>query len=445
MQARERGLLGFVCALAVAISLAVAPASAGAATRFASPTGGNSPTCPSDDPCALQWAIEVVATVGDEVILAPGTYSETTDPLLIDLSKYVHGAYGQPIPEVIFTNPPGLSDAVRVSGNAVLGRVSIRQTLGDAGDSALLIDGGTAEQVTARTDAAQNSACRMARPGGLLRDSVCWSSIGTAGVYVVATGDGVAPLETVTATLRNTNAIAHVDGSGLVAEATGDAVTAVDARNVIADGPDSDVMAAEDAGDTTTVALENSNYATTSTSGTGVPFITAPGTGTNQTASPAFANAASGNFHQLASSPTVDAGGTFFLMGSLDFDGESRSVDGSPSCIPSAVRPDIGADELVPGALDCLSPETGINDGPKQKTRRRRAGFNFVATELSTFQCSLDEKPFVPCVPPHAYRKLKLGKHEFNVRAVDAAGNIDTSPATRTWRILKKKKKKRKR
>jgi len=35
--------------------------------------------------------------------------------------------------------------------------------------------------------------------------------------------------------------------------------------------------------------------------------------------------------------------------------------------------------------------------------------------------------------------KVKKGKHEFDVVAVDAAGNKDASPAEDSWKIKKKK------
>ena len=49
--------------------------------------------------------------------------------------------------------------------------------------------------------------------------------------------------------------------------------------------------------------------------------------------------------------------------GDIDFDGDDRASDGTPAC--SAVdRRDIGADEFVPAAIDCVPPETTIVSGP---------------------------------------------------------------------------------
>ena len=50
-------------------------------------------------------------------------------------------------------------------------------------------------------------------------------------------------------------------------------------------------------------------------------------------------------------------------------------------------------------------------------------------------------RPFEPCTSPEDV-KVKKGKHTFEVRATDAAGNTDPTPATQSWTVKKKKKKK---
>jgi hypothetical protein len=86
---------------------------------------------------------------------------------------------------------------------------------------------------------------------------------------------------------------------------------------------------------------------------------------------------------------------------------------------------------------DKTAPETTIDKGPKHKTTKRKAKFRFSATEAgTTFECSLDKKAFTPCVSPLKL-KAKPGKHLFQVRATDPAGNVDDSPASLKWKVRK--------
>jgi Right handed beta helix region len=83
---------------------------------------------------------------------------------------------------------------------------------------------------------------------------------------------------------------------------------------------------------------------------------------------------------------------------------------------------------------DKTAPQTTIL---KKKIKGRAAKFRFVSSEPgSTFECKLDKKKFKPCRSPKKYKRLKPGKHVFQVRAIDAAGNRDKTPATRKFRVL---------
>ncbi len=119
--------------------------------------------------------------------------------------------------------------------------------------------------------------------------------------------------------------------------------------DVVADGPNA------------TITLSHSNYRTTSLVDGGV-IQDAPG-GAHQTGAPMFANAAGGDFSQLAGSPTIDAGVTDPLNGTLDFGGGARTVGSST---------DIGADEFSPPAA--LPPGTPAKKCKKQKKRKKKSG-----------------------------------------------------------------------
>jgi hypothetical protein len=91
-----------------------------------------------------------------------------------------------------------------------------------------------------------------------------------------------------------------------------------------------------------------------------------------------------------------------------------------------------------PGATDAAAPETQIGKGPKRKSKKRRARFEFTSTEPgSSFQCSLDGAGFSPCPTPFEL-KADRGKHKLEVRAVDVAGNADASPAAWSWKVKRR-------
>ena len=52
----------------------------------------------------------------------------------------------------------------------------------------------------------------------------------------------------------------------------------------------------------------------------------------------------------------------------------------------------------------------------------------------STFGCALDGGDWTPCTSPQAYSGMSEAEHHFAVRATDSAGNVDPTPATRSWR-----------
>jgi hypothetical protein len=91
---------------------------------------------------------------------------------------------------------------------------------------------------------------------------------------------------------------------------------------------------------------------------------------------------------------------------------------------------------LITTAVDMTPPDTAITAGPSGSTATTDASFAFSSTESgSTFQCSLDGAAYQPCTSPTTYQGLAAADHAFAVRAIDAAGNVDPTPATRAWTI----------
>jgi hypothetical protein len=86
--------------------------------------------------------------------------------------------------------------------------------------------------------------------------------------------------------------------------------------------------------------------------------------------------------------------------------------------------------------VDYKPPDTKVTKGPAAKTKAKTAKFKFTSTEAnSTFQCKLDRKAWKPCTSGVTYRGLKKGKHTFQVKGADALGNVDASPAKKSWTI----------
>jgi subtilisin family serine protease len=87
-------------------------------------------------------------------------------------------------------------------------------------------------------------------------------------------------------------------------------------------------------------------------------------------------------------------------------------------------------------AVESDDPETTIAKGPKKKTKKRKATFAFESDEPgSTFECSIDGKPFAKCASPRRVKNVKPGKHTFKVRATDAVGNVDATADEHRWRV----------
>ena len=87
--------------------------------------------------------------------------------------------------------------------------------------------------------------------------------------------------------------------------------------------------------------------------------------------------------------------------------------------------------------IDKKAPNTTITVFPTLLTKNPIATFEFISTEVGGgFQCSLDGVAFAACTSPFMSGVLIDGKHSFQVKAVDAAGNPDKSAAkAKAWTV----------
>ena len=89
--------------------------------------------------------------------------------------------------------------------------------------------------------------------------------------------------------------------------------------------------------------------------------------------------------------------------------------------------------------VDATPPQTTIDSGPSGTTQDATPTFTFSSEPGASFQCRFDSNPFGACSGPGTHTPasaLADGAHTFQVRAVDAAGNPDPSPASRSFTVV---------
>ncbi len=126
-------------------------------------------------------------------------------------------------------------------------------------------------------------------------------------------------------------------------------------------------------------------------------------------------------------------------------------IDMDPATSALQVRSDACAvaTQGGPPVVDSTAPDTTLlySPRPRFKTLHRwvTVRFDFGAAEPnSTLECSIDGGSFASCSSPvEARLRARRGTwtdHSFQVRALDAAGNADTSPASWTGQVKRRKK-----
>ncbi len=89
-------------------------------------------------------------------------------------------------------------------------------------------------------------------------------------------------------------------------------------------------------------------------------------------------------------------------------------------------------------------PQTSIDKHPRRRLkigghkRKLRVGFRFSADEPATFDCKAPFRSWRPCDSP-VHFKARIGRLRFRVRATDAAGNPDPTPAVWRWSVRRRR------
>jgi hypothetical protein len=219
--------------------------------------------------------------------------------------------------------------------------------------------------------------------------------------------------------------------------------SAIKLSNSIIRGPATSLVAAagndgaQGGPSTATVNVSFTDYQTVSNpnliagNGTGGVVV---GTGTVAGVDPGFVNVGAANYHLTPGSPVADKGNPAPAGPATDRDGGPRVLDGDP--VVGAVR-DMGAYELPAIAhpaptptptVDTTAPDTTITTKLAKKLTKKKVKLAFSSEAGATFQCQVDGKAWTACTSPLKL-KVKEGKHVVLVRAVDAAGNVDATPA----------------
>jgi len=332
MSKRRAASRSWLSALAAAACLMLLAPAAEATVRYAEPGGDGPQPCAEANPCAIEDAIEdATVSEGDEIVLLPGDYDLGSDQIQMSgTGVTVRGALSQPRPRIISSHP---SSAFGAFGTQhVLSDFEISYSGGGSGLSGNFR--ATVERLFVHATAPSATACGIDFET-ILRDSVCWAP-GAAIQIAMGFGPQPDPIA-VAATIRNVTAVGG--GYGLEAAAGQAVAYEINVRNSILSGGVADVAAFTGAADATSAVDVNfSNYASVARDGVGTESVDAPGSAANQTDPPLFVNAPGGDFHQLPTSPTVNAGNAGVAgLGSADIDGETRVFG------PTV---DIGADEI---------------------------------------------------------------------------------------------------
>jgi hypothetical protein len=139
--------------------------------------------------------------------------------------------------------------------------------------------------------------------------------------------------------------------------------------------------------------------------------------------------------YTACTSPMTYGGGTPLADGIYKFSVRATDLAGNTDATPATRS----------FTVDTTAPDTTITSAPASPTNDSSVSFGFSSNQAgSTFACKLDGPgsttgSYAACISPTTYGStttpLTAGTYTFSVRATDAAGNTDPTPAARTFTV----------
>ena len=321
-----------VTVLVATLATLASATTASAATRFAAPSGTGAAPCAQTDPCTLTVAVAAAGAV-DEVRVLPGNHTLAATLQITQSDLVVQGEPGATKPTITYSGPTN-AHGIQLFGSAVNVHFNDVAITGNTAPGSYLLtisNGGNAafDRVTLH-----NTGGGAALVGAVdLRNSV----------VTAATAGGVAA--EVEGTIIGSTIIADTDpGSRAIDMDTnsffGPGNRSLTVINSIVRGGNLDISLTGEILSGVTLTIDYSAYGGTTKISAGA-FVTLNEGLHNVAASPLLVGLTGGtNIHQLAGSPTIDAGDPAVVAAS------TGDIDGQPRVFGSA--PDIGADEFIP-------------------------------------------------------------------------------------------------
>ncbi len=134
---------------------------------------------------------------------------------------------------------------------------------------------------------------------------------------------------------------------------------------------------------------------------------------------------------------TADGSGNWSIAVASALSNGSHTVRARATDVAGNTSPDSNTNTFI---IDNTAPDTTITGNPSNPSTTVTPSFTFTGNDGAgvggiTFECKVDAGAFIACTSPFTTATLSDGSHTFQVRAKDALGNTDATPASYTWSV----------